>query len=228
MILAYAQWFSSWNALPRSRANIAYFADPMPSLSVILIDNSPAAQGQDHLPGRLLLQKEAIDGIITQAFETDREALVGIIPIAQQRRNDIITPTKHRAHLSRFLDQCDVQATPNFLQAAFQAGQALSAKQIESRTLFVFLCAPFEAPDEVIASLYEIAGRGASVRVVCFGDAVELGNILSRQINFGNFSCCVIGGKDNFASRVPRFLGSSLEAYDPELQEALRLSMQEQ
>lgn len=190
-----------------------------------MIDNGLSAQEQDYLPGRFLLQKEIIDSVITQALEMDPEGCIGIIPLAKANRNDIMTPTRARMHLSLFLDKCDLQREQNLTLSLFQAEKSFETKEFSNRTLIIFFCSPVSSVDEVIANLYGVAAKNITLHVICFGDASELGETLKKEVCFDNFHCLVVTPNQDFTDCVNSFLGNTLGTYDPDLQEAIRQSL---
>jgi len=165
------------------------------------------------------------DALITRTFEADTESIIGVIPLAQEIGNNILTPTKIRPYLSEFLSKLGLAATAG--AALYQADLCLHIREYSSKNLVIFLASPVSNDDEVLSSLYVIASKGITVKVICFGDALKFGATLKREIDFENFSCLCLEPTCSFDESVLSFLGTSMNIYDPELEEAIRRSLQQ-
>lgn len=201
----------------------------MPEVVVVLFDNALSSQNQDYLPGRFILQKEIIDTVITNSFETDRESLVGLVPIAQKHKNDILTPTKHRPYLTKFLYKAELCGTSNYFLDLFQADQSLHVSELSTKKLFAFFSSPVQSVEELLSSLYMIASKGIIIKVICFGECVALGEMLAKEIDLENFECLILRDDNDFNNRVLQFFEARASSgHDPELEEAIRRSLQQQ
>lgn len=199
----------------------------MPEITVIMFDNALSSQNQDYLPSRIVLQKEIIDSIITRSLEADAESLVGLIPFAQKSNNNILTPTKTRPYLTTFLHKIDLHPKINYYSSLYQADLSLHVTELSSKNLVIFFSSPLQNEEEILSNLYTIASKGIIIKVVCFGDAIDLGNMLKKEIDFENFGCLCLDTDDNFNENVLSFLGGSMNVSDPELEEAIRRSLQQ-
>lgn len=199
----------------------------MPEITTVVFDNALNSQNQDYFPSRFVLQKEIIDGMITQILENNIENLIGLIPLSQDVKNNILTPTKTRSLLSTFLHETDLVSVPDHVSSLFQADQSLNVGEYSSKTLICFLSSPVERFDETFVSIYGMVAKSISVRVVCFGDAVEFGNFIKKELNYDNFECLVIDKDQDFSETVGNFLLNSYEIDDPELKEAIKRSLQQ-
>jgi 26S proteasome regulatory subunit N10 len=204
------------------------FTPKMPEITTIIFDNALNSQNQDYLPSRIILQKEVIDSVITRVLESDPESLVGLIPLCQIENNDILTPTKSRPHLSTFLHEKDLHHNIQHVLSLYHADQSLYVSDLSNKTLILFLCTPVKEFEEVFSDIYNIASKGVVVKVVCFGDAMDMGVFMKDQIDIANFTCCVVDTSEDFVTKVQGFLGADLYNVDPELEEAIRRSMREQ
>lgn len=200
----------------------------MPEVAVVFLDNALNSQNQDYLPSRFILQKEIIDTIITAILERDPESLIGLIPLAQNGQNDILTPTKNRPYLSTYLHKSDLQDSLNHTLSLYLAKQSFSTTELSTKTLVIFLCTPVENVEELMAELFDFANKDITIKLVCFGDCVELGYLLQQEIDTSNFSCLVLDSDNMFNDKVLSFLGSAEIEQDPELEEAIRRSLQQQ
>ncbi|KAI5150239.1 26S proteasome regulatory subunit N10 [Enteropsectra breve] len=199
----------------------------MGDISVIVYDNALSSQNQDYFPSRYLIQHEVIDVLITNILESNLENKIGLIPLAQSEQNEILTPTKTRAHLSSFLLSGDMHAETNHKIALFQAEQSLHVDSNPNKQLTVFFSSKMENMDEVMAQLYSISCRVNSIKVVCFGDAYEFGCALQEQLDNPCLQCISIAKDVDFNAKALEFLGSSFGDADPELEEAIRRSLQQ-
>ena len=194
------------------------FTNPqMPEITTVIFDNALNSQNQDYFPSRIVLQKEVIEEMITRLLEANIENLIGLIPLGQKVPNDILTPTKSRPHISTFLHKTDLANILSHSLCFYQADQSLQV---------AFLSSPVEHFDEAFANLYNIVSKGVNVRIICFGDAIEFGYFLENELRFENFKCLIVESEQNFNEVVGNFLTSSYEIDDPELEEAIRRSLQ--
>lgn len=202
---------------------------PMPEVATIIFDNSLASQNQDYLPSRYVLQKEVIDSLITRILENDSQSLIGLIPLSQKDRNDLITPTNSRKHLTTFLLQRDLFHGTNRKLSLFQADHSLRLSEYSEKTLYFFMSTEIENSDQFLIDLYEMAARGIIIKLVCFGETIDFGKvIIDQNAGFENLSVLVIGPEEDFNSRVNNFLISGNQKYiDPDLEEAIRRSLLE-
>lgn len=192
-----------------------------------MLDNAFNSQNQDYLPSRFMLQKEISDVVITRTLEADAESLIGLIPFAQDSGCNILTPTKTRPFLSTFLHKSDLAANVNYYSALYKADLSLHVTDLSTKNLVIFFSSPVSNEDEILSSLYTIASKGIIVKVVCFGDALGLGSVLKKAIEFNNFSCLSLSSDVNFNDNVLSFLGTSMNIYDPDLEEAIKRSLQQ-
>lgn len=198
----------------------------MPEVTSIIFDNCLNSQNQDYFPSRIVLQKEIIDEMIVRLFESSSENLIGLVPVGQQVPNDIITPTKSRTNLSTFLRNADLEQPIAHSLCFYQADQSLQVSEFTSKTIVAFLSSPVQEFEETFTNLYTIAARGINVKIICFGDSIDFANFIMNELKFENFQCLVVGPEEDFNSVVGNFLANSYSIEDPELEEAIRRSLQ--
>lgn len=201
----------------------------MPEVVTIIFDNSLASQNQDYLPSRYVLQKEVIDSLITRIFENDSQSLIGLIPLSQKDRNDIITPTNSRKHLTTFLLQRDLFHGTNRRLCLFQADHSLKLSEFSEKTLYFFMGTEIENSDQFLIDLYEMAARGSIIKLICFGETKDFGKLIADQnAGFENLSVLIVNPDDDFNFKVNSFLISGNQKYiDPDIEEAIRRSLLE-
>lgn len=199
----------------------------MPGVTVVFFDNALNSQNQDYLPSRIILQKEIIDTVITRILESDIESLIGLIPLGQRMSNDILTPTKTRPYLSTFLHQTSLCPPTSRFTCLFQADQSLHVSDLSTKGLIAFFCSPIDDVEELLSGLYTIASKGITIKAVCFGDAIDLGGMLQKEIDLPNFECLILDSDADFNDKVLNFLGGSMPENDPELEEAIIRSLQQ-
>ncbi|KAI5176411.1 26S proteasome regulatory subunit N10 [Pancytospora epiphaga] len=200
----------------------------MPEITVIILDNGYSSQNQDYLPSRFILQKDIADALVTRALEADSESIIGLIPLSQNIYNNILTPTKVRPYLSEFLAKLGLSSPYDANLSLYQADICLHIREYTTKHLVIFFSSPVTNEEEVLTNLYVIASKGIIVKVICFGDALKFGVTLTREIDFENFSCLCLTPDLNFDESVLSFLGSSMNICDPELEEAIKRSLQQQ
>ena len=192
-----------------------------------MYDNALSSQNQDYLPSRFILQKEIIDRVITEILEDNRESLIGLVPLAQELENDILTPTKNRPYLSKFLYESDLMHNTNHSLCLYQVDQSLRVSELTDKCIIIFLSTEVPDVDELLSDLYALASRGIMIYVVCFGDCIALSPLLKSSIDLENFHCICLENDDDFNEKVMQSIGGSPEPTDPELEEAIRRSLQE-
>ncbi|KAI4290901.1 26S proteasome regulatory subunit N10 [Pancytospora philotis] len=198
----------------------------MASVTVMMLDNTFCSQNQDYLPSRFALQTEAARLVVLRVMEADHENLLGIIPLAQGASKALLTPTKTKAFVREFIDKLDLEPTVMCGTALRQIDLALQHPNLTTRNLIIFLSSPDVSGEELLSNLFMMASKGVGIKVVCFGDALEMGAILKKEIDLSDFSCLCLDNDDNFIDRVMEFLGASMDINDPELEEAIRRSLQ--
>lgn len=203
----------------------------MPETIVVLFDNGMASQNQDYLPSRLMVQKETVESLISRKFEDNQENTIGIIPLVQTQSNDIITPTKQRSYIKTFLNEIKLNRNADIMGCLSQSLHIFNQKDSPGCMLVIFLGSePQEIEkDELFARIYQLLTFGIMIKMVFFGEAMEMAEAY-KKIDFTNFSCIEVKPSDEFADRVLSFIngGEDLEEDDPELAEAIRLSLEEQ
>lgn len=197
----------------------------MPCVSVFVLDNGLSSQNQDYLPNRFVAQKEAVREMVSKILGNDPESLVGIIPLSRKEKNYILTPTKSRKYLNNYLHSIVLLKDQDYYPSFFQAERSLSISQFSTLNLYVFLSSPVECVEEVLGSLYSIAAKGINIRVICFGDCIEIADILEKGILFTNFKCRVIRPEEDFNSASVSFFNSDNSAEDAYMEECLRRSL---
>jgi 26S proteasome regulatory subunit N10 len=203
----------------------------MPDVTIALFDNSLYAQNQDYLPSRFILQKETVETIISRKLEENRENLVGIIPLAQPKLNEILTPTKQRTHLNNFLNNLELSSRTDLIKSLVQAAHSFNQREIPDKILLVFLGSKLEDAlrSEFFAKVYELLTYGITVKIVFFGESSYSCDLFRQQIEFTNFGCIRVGPNEDFCSLALSLLnGEEGIENDPELAEAIRLSLEEQ
>lgn len=202
----------------------------MPSVSVFIIDNCLSSQNQDYLPDRYILQKDYVMSMSSKIWDNDRESLVGLIPIARRVKNNILTPTKVQKHFNTFLHNTIMVEEECHYSAFFQAEKSLCLSQLSQKYMYLFLSSPIKYIEELLSKLYSIAAKGICIKVVCFGDCIEIAQILKDGINFDNFDCLVVENVnyESFNQKVSKFFDKdAFEIVDPYMEEGLKRSMQQ-
>lgn len=200
----------------------------MPEIATIVFDNSLNSQNQDYLPSRYVLQKEVIDFLITRILENDSQSLIGLIPLSQKDQNDIITPTNSRKHLTTFLLKRDLFSGINRHLCLFQADRSLKISEYSEKTLYMFMGTQVEDSDQFLVDIYGLAAKGLIIKMVCFAEAREFGQIMIDDAPFENLTVLIVNPDEDFNFKVNDFFVSNNQKYsDPDIEEAMRRSMLE-
>lgn len=203
----------------------------MPETIVVLFDNGMSSQNQDYLPSRFMVQREAVESLMARKFEDNQENTLGIVPLVQIRSNDIITPTKERSYIKTFLNGIRLSRDADVMRCLSQSLHIFNQRDSPGCMLAAFFGSeiPESEKDELFARIYELLTFGITIKMVFFGEAIDMTETF-RKIDFTNFSCIEVGPREEFADKVLSFIngGDALEEEDPELAEAIRLSLEEQ
>lgn len=200
----------------------------MPKIAAVIFDNALNSQNQDYLPNRFIIQKEVIENLVSGMLNTDEESLIGLIPLAQKEKNDILTPTREKNLLSTFSFHQDLWHNQDHAQALFQADRSIYISEISEKIIYIFLASPIKNSDEFFISLLSLASRGIILKIVCFGDAIEFGNCLISESGFENMTVLVVEKDEDFYTKAIDFFASGGNIfYDADLEEAIKRSMVE-
>ncbi|KAH9411502.1 hypothetical protein HK407_05g08780 [Ordospora pajunii] len=203
----------------------------MPETIVVLFDNGMFSQNQDYLPSRFVAQKEVVESLISRKFEDNQENTIGIVPLVQVQANDIVTPTKQRAYIKTFLNRIVLNSKTDIMSCLSQCIHIFNQRDTPGCMLVILLGTRMEdvPEDELFARIYEILTLGINIKMVFFGEALGMSESF-RKIGLTSFSCIEIEPNDDLSSRALSFVcGSDIsDEDDPELAEAIRLSLEEQ
>merc|ERR1712131_515722 len=196
----------------------------MPEIVGVVLDNGIQSQNQDYLPSRLLLQREITNSIINKLIDRYSENMIGIFSLCQNVPNDIVTPTKLKQSLLDFLYRCNLSKKKNHSLALFQADQALQLSELSTKKLLIFMCSPVDEFGKTLIEITNIAFKGVDVKIVCFGDALPFGKMVTSEVQLPNVNVLLVEPNVNFEDVVYDFLINDYQEEDPEFLEALEKS----
>ena len=167
-----------------------------------------------------------IDALIIRILENDSQSQVGLIPLAQKNKNDLITPTNSREHLASYLMNKDMHFAVNTELCMFQADLSLQNTELSERTIYLLLGSPLKNSDQLLADIYGLAARGIVIKLVCFAETIEFGKLVKEGDVFENIHVLIIGIDDDFNEEAKNFFVSGNSNYlDPDIEEAIKRSL---
>lgn len=200
----------------------------MPDTTVFVLDNSYYAQNQDYLPTRYIVQLDIVNYALSSSSENHH---FGVIPVAQQTPNYILTPTKNRMNIRQFISNLKFTEEYKIPDSIYIAQRSLQYADATQKRLVVFFSTPLSdlTLEDVLMKLRDCAMMRCAVYVFLFGDAKDYKMFLDYELNDMGVVVTVVDTEDNFKNKAMDVLaGSSLEEMeDPNLALALRLSAEE-
>ncbi|KAM0672909.1 regulatory complex subunit of 26S proteasome [Ordospora colligata] len=202
----------------------------MPETIVVIFDNGMFSQNQDYLPSRFVAQQEVVESLISRKFEDNQENTIGIVPLVQVQANDIVTPTKQRSYIKTFLNKIMLNSKTDIMNCLSQCIHIFNQRDAPGCTLVVLLGTKMKdvPTDELFARIYEILTLGINIKMVFFGEALGMSESF-KKIGLTSFSCIDIEPNEDLSTQALSFIcgGGISDEDDPELAEAIRLSLEE-
>ena len=199
--------------------------------SIFILDNTFYAQNQDYFPGRFSCQVEFIYSVMQKAMES-HQSTMGIIPLCQPSPNYILTPTKDRKLISQFLSKFKLGENPDFMISSklflsIIKKNFLTIQDQKNVNVYLFLGSPVNFVDEVINTLKEVEKTEISLKLILFGEAVDILDKVGNE--WINSKILPIKDSDGFRSiyENQNLYGEEFEDDDPSLRAALELSKKE-
>jgi len=219
---------------------------------MLCLDNSDWARDGDYSPSRWEAQLNAANIICGAKVEQNPENSVGILAIAGKRIEVLTAPTTDQAKIYAAVASGKLGGDSDVYAAVRVAALALKHRQNKNQKarILLFVCSPVREETEKMTALgKELKKNNVAVDIISFG-AIETHTsleALQKAANSGDnsrfitipsgpdviiadvlFNTPILLGEGEVEnSVVPRFPGGVNPETDPELAEALRLSMEE-
>lgn len=200
---------------------------------ILAVDNSLYMQNQDYLPGRLWLEKEACQIIISNVL-SNPESAIGIAPLCQPRENYFLTPTSKSGYITNFLGKLRLSSNFEIKKVLARCKICLLQREEPEKKLLIFFGSDIKENEldkaifDLITNITECIQVGIKVALVLFGEQRHtIKEILADDLN-GEIA--IIDSDESFLSESLQVLGLNLFDYenDPDLALALKLSIEEE
>lgn len=219
---------------------------------MLCLDNSDWARNGDYSPSRWEAQLNAANIICGAKVEQNPENSVGILTIAGKRIEVLTAPTTDQAKIYAAAASGKLGGDSDVYAAVRVAALALKHRQNKNQKarILLFVCSPVEDSAEKMTALgKELKKNNVAVDIISFGAVETHVNLeaLQKAANSGDNSrfITIPSGPDVIIADVlfntpilmgegeaenpaaPHFPGGVNAEVDPELAEAMRLSMEE-
>lgn len=219
---------------------------------MLCLDNSDWARNGDYSPSRWEAQVNAANIICGAKVEQNPENSVGILTLAGKRIEVLTAPTTDQAKIYAAVASGKLGGDSDVYAAVRVAALALKHRQNKNQKarILLFVCSPVRDEAEKMTALgKELKKNNVAVDIISFGAIETHTNLeaLQKAANSGDnsrfitipsgpdviiadvlFNTPILLGEGEAENPVaPRFPGGVNPDTDPELAEALRLSMEE-
>lgn len=218
--------------------------------TIICLDNSEWSRDGDYSPNRWEAQQESANIIAGTQTQLHPENSVGIIAMAGPRTEVLVSPTNDIAELLKAVHSANIKGASDFYTALKISQLALKnrSNKEQKQRIVVFVCSPVAADKEQLAELgRNLKRNNIAIDIVCFGNTQDKEKLeeLQKAADTDENSHLVVvpsgfGMLPEMLMNTPimnRMGGggpSSFDEYggidpsiDPELAQAMRLSMEE-
>ncbi|ORD97155.1 hypothetical protein HERIO_972 [Hepatospora eriocheir] len=195
------------------------------TVALVLVDNGIESQNQDYGASRIILQKGIVSDMINLLIAEELDNQLGIIPLYQEVKNDIVTPLAYdKMDLLNFINKLDLSENNTFELSFYQSRQTLQTSNLSDKKVFIFLSSTIEYPSKVIYDIATLIDTGSAVYVACFGSAVDFGSILKSEFNDGDCQILIITPEEDFDLSIEKFY---LTQFDDNEDENYKLALQQ-
>lgn len=195
---------------------------------MIIIDNTMSMQNQDYLPQRYILETETIRSIINKKLCDSFDNAIGIVPISMLNLNHIITPTGEKKNIIDFLNKLKLNYNNDLEKAVEFAIISNEYRYHENKRILIFWGSNVNNSECVLKRIKEAVEKKIYVSVVFFGEGREYYDFINSEMQDEFYNSGIVNENDDLYSVTMALMaGYFKEDYDPELEMALKLSLQE-
>ncbi|KAI5186368.1 26S proteasome regulatory subunit N10 [Nematocida homosporus] len=197
---------------------------------MVILDNSMYSINKDYTKERLDCQIEVTKCIVDKRLAESTESTVGVMSLGRSTTIKIVSPTSDKNTICSYLYslQRDNDIQPG--NSLSIARMALKYRTNQSQAILLFLGSPLDDTSltDIVVAIENILNNNVAVRVVLFGEAIEYYTLLKSSIEeCSDFTCVTITPQDSFLDGVATALRESVQETDPELELAIRRSLQD-
>ncbi|KAL7420394.1 proteasome regulatory particle base subunit rpn10 [Cryptotrichosporon argae] len=222
---------------------------------MLILDNSEYMRNGDYMPTRFGAQAQAVSSVFTAKTDSNPESAVGLMTMAGKTPSLLVTPTNDIGKLLSAASKANIGGTSNLLPAINVAQLALKHRENKNQRqrIVVFVGSPIDdAPDELVKLGKRLRKNNVYIDVVTFGEEGmandnKLRALVDAAGDAESHLVSIPPGTGLLADAIQQSVvlydpdrpGASggggdgmsglddLEASDPELAMALRMSLQE-
>lgn len=215
--------------------------------TIICVDNSEWARNGDYSPNRWESQQEAVNEIASKKTMISPENSVGILSMAGSRAEVIVSPTNDMAKILQAIYDIKIQGQVDLYSSLQIAHLALkhSSKKEQAKRIIVFVCSPISHDTQKFQTLgRNLKRNNIAIDIVVFGNLEDSEKLheLQQAVNSGDNSHLItipsgLGFFCDALRNTPIFQGGLSGGFeeqggfdasgDPELETAIRLSLEE-
>ncbi|OIR57803.1 MAG: 26S proteasome regulatory subunit N10, RPN10/PSMD4 [Amphiamblys sp. WSBS2006] len=206
----------------------------------VLVDNSEWSRNADYFPSRLLSQTEAVESILLAKTNGNPETLVGILAMAGETPRVCSSLTNDKARLYSALGTIAPHGEVSLPRALETAFLMLKHRRNEARVqrVILFLASPTTEDDAALSYLSKALQKSKiTLEIVLLGEAADCYSHYKQLLPQGGETESTIvslppSGTESLARRLGGINTTAADMVehedDPELEIALRMSLQEE
>lgn len=202
----------------------------MKSDLMVIIDNSMYSINKDYSKERLQAQLDVVRNITEQRLNEFTESTVGIMTLGRSTTLKMVSPTSNKNTIYSYFQSIQRDESVHGGNAMLISRMALKYRTNPVQSVLLFLGSPLDDENLMltIESIEETLNNSISVSVILFGEALEHYALFKSTIEeSSDFTCVPIEPHQCFMERVSTALRESVEEIDPELEMAIRRSLED-
>lgn len=197
---------------------------------MVIVDNSMYSINRDYSKERLQCQIDAIKEIAENRLIDSTESTIGVMTLGRSTTIKIVSPTSNRNTIYSYLHSIERDEDVHGGNAMLISRMALKYRTNPGQSVLLFLGSPLD-DDNLMHTIESVEGTlnsRISVGVVLFGEAVQYYSLFKSTIEEStDFTCVAVQKTDSFMDGVSTALRETMQEIDPELELAIRRSLEE-
>ncbi|KAI5192706.1 26S proteasome regulatory subunit N10 [Nematocida minor] len=202
----------------------------MKSDLMVIVDNSMYSINKDYSKERLQCQLDAIKSITEKRLNEATESTIGVMTLGRSATIKIVSPTSNKNTIYSYLHSIERDENIHGGNAMLISRMALKYRTSPMQSVLLFLGSPLDDENLMLTidSVEETLNNGIFVGLILFGEALEYYSTFKNSIEeSSDFVCIPIEKNDSFMEGVSAGLRESIEETDPDLELAIRRSLEE-
>ncbi|OAG30010.1 26S proteasome regulatory subunit N1 [Nematocida displodere] len=198
---------------------------------MVIVDNSMYSINRDCPGERLACQIDAIKSVCEPRLsERSESSSIGVMTLGRTATTKIVSPTSDKNTIYTYLHSIKRDTLIEGGSTISIARMALKYRTNQNQMILLFLGSPLDDNNlmMIVDSVGEALNTNIAVSVILFGEAAEYYPLFKNSIEESSeFRCIGIGANESFSEAVSVALGESIEDIDPELEMAIKQSLQD-